>query len=64
MIRIMITEGAARDSDARIPPGTPAVLYPAYVDILMPIAPGVDSDMAIMSAISACVNHPVLSDIS
>ena len=32
--------------------------------MLMPIAPGVDSEMAIMSAMSAWVNQCVLLDIS
>ena len=60
----MTTDGKASASDASIPPGTPAVLKPAKVDMLMPIGPGVDSDTAIMSAMSAWENQPVLSDIS
>ena len=43
-----------------MPPGTPAAVYPAYVAILTPIGPGVDSETAIMSASCPDVNHPVL----
>src|SRR5690554_6825583 len=43
------------------PPNTPAALKPAYVAILIPIGPGVVSEIAIMSIKVALSNHVYLS---
>ncbi len=56
---MMMMEGETSPSVATTAPGTPAVVKPTYVAVLMPKGPGVDSDTAIMSASWAVVNQPV-----
>ena len=53
IIKIIITDGKPKAKLASTPPNTPKVLKPAKVDMFMPIGPGVDSETAIMSAMSA-----------
>ena len=55
----MTIAGMIVPSVATIPPATPARLKPTYVAMLMPIGPGVDSDIAIMSVMKRSLNQPV-----
>ena len=48
---IIINEGSTIANVATIPPSIPPALNPAYVAIFIPIGPGVDWDIAIISAI-------------
>ena len=50
MIIIIISEGRTNPIVAIIAPKIPEVLNPAKVAIFMPMGPGVDSDIAIISA--------------
>ena len=53
MIRIIRIEGVIRPRVAIMLPGTPPDVKPAYVAIFTPIGPGVDSEIASISAIWA-----------
>ena len=60
MSNIMITPLRATPMEAMIPPNTPAILTPTTVAMLIPIGPGVDSEIAIMVMRKRSSNHPVL----
>ncbi len=49
---IITIDGNINPKDPKTAPGTPAVVNPTYVDIFTPMAPGVDSETAIISATS------------
>src|SRR5690554_3008354 len=61
---IIIKEGVTIPIVAIIPPNAPAVLYPTKVAVFIPIGPGVDSDMAIISSRSWDVIQPYFHTIS
>ncbi|MBV1710081.1 MAG: chromate transporter, partial [Erysipelothrix sp.] len=58
---IKITPGMIRASEAMIPPANDPTVNPAYVAMLIPMGPGVDSDIAIISTSIAAVNQFVLT---